>query len=146
MNKKAVISEIAKINRSAKRIITEELISRGVEGIAPSHGDILMLLYRNGSMILSELAGRINREKNTTTVLVRKLVDHGYVECRKSLEDRRKTIVTLTEKGMAMEETFKSVSGVLIGKTWQGFSEDEKGTFLSMLARVRNNLEEENQE
>lgn len=77
-----------------------------------------MLLYRNGSMILSELAGRINREKNTTTVLVRKLKDHGYVECRKSLEDRRKTIVTLTEKG----------------------------TFLSMLARVRSNLEEENQE
>lgn len=143
MNKNAVISEIAKINRSAKRVITEELVGRGIEGIAPSHGDILMLLYRKGSMILSELARRINREKNTTTVLVRKLVDHGYVECRKSLEDRRKTIVTLTEKGMDMEGTFNGVSEILVRKTWQGFSEEEKEVFISMLARVRRNLEEE---
>jgi DNA-binding MarR family transcriptional regulator len=146
MDKNAVISEIAKINRSAKRVITEELVGRGIEGIAPSHGDILMLLYRKGSMILSELARRIHREKNTTTVLVRKLKDHGYVECTKSTEDRRKTIVTLTEKGMAMKETFNGVSEILVRKTWQGFSEEEKYILLSMLARVRSNLEEENQE
>lgn len=146
MKKNAIISEISRITRSAKKVITEELKSHGVEGIAPSHGDILMLLYRHGSMILSELAQNINREKNTTTVLVRKLEDHGYVECRKSNEDKRRTIVTLTKKGMAIEKAFKSVSEVLIGRTWQGFSENEKEVFISMLARVRSNLEEEKEE
>ena len=42
---------------------------------------------------------KINRDKSTTTVLVRKLESEGYIKGIPDPDDKRSRIVYLTEKG-----------------------------------------------
>ena len=44
-NTNAIIATIAKIHTSANKLIIDELKKYHLEGLAPSHGDILVLLY-----------------------------------------------------------------------------------------------------
>jgi MarR family transcriptional regulator, organic hydroperoxide resistance regulator len=73
--------------------------SMGLPELAPTHGEILHLLNQNTSMAMGELAQGINRDKSTITSLIKKLETLGLVKRDQSKDDRRKVIITLTEKG-----------------------------------------------
>lgn len=141
MNPDFVISLISEINQKAKKLIFQELKKNGVEGISSSHGDILANLYSEGPLSLTMLSKLICREKNTTTVLINKLETHGYITRTACAEDKRKTIIKLTEKGNSLKPVFENISKQLITTTYTDFSEDEKAQLVQLLERVRQNLQ-----
>lgn len=140
MNTGKVIARIASIRGLAHELITGELGKAGISDIAPSHGDILSQLYSEDGISMKEIARRINKKKNTVTVLVDKLTALGYIRKETDGADRRTTRVFLTEKGCAFQEVFRGVSDTLIGKVWEGFAEEEKEALMGLLERVERNL------
>ena len=46
----AILSLISKIHEKGNRFIIEELKNNGAEGLVPSHGDILVCLYKSGKI------------------------------------------------------------------------------------------------
>jgi DNA-binding MarR family transcriptional regulator len=60
-------------------------------------------------MTMKELAKSIDRKKNTVTVLVDTLVEHGYVEKMVNPGDRRKKCISLTEKAKAFKPVFREI-------------------------------------
>ncbi len=66
-------SMVGKIRDAVNYMILSELGKHGVDGIAPSHGDILVCLYEKNSLSIKELAERIHRTQPTVTALVDKL-------------------------------------------------------------------------
>lgn len=141
MKHEQIISLISKIRNSANELILMELNRHGIKGIVPSHGDILVILFRRDSVPMSELAAAINKKKNTVTTLVDKLFQLGYVVKTNDPDDSRITLVKLTPKGRSLQAAFNEVSDILLEKVYNGINEKEKDAVIKILLKIKNNLE-----
>ena len=121
----AILSLISKIHEKGNRFIIEELKNNGAEGLVPSHGDILVCLYKNGKMTMKDIANCIHRTKPTVTVLVDKLEKLGYLKREASDEDSRSTNIVLTQKGEDFQATFEKISKNLNEMLYKNLSDKE---------------------
>ena len=112
----------------------------GLFKLATSHGNILFVLSRFKSLSLGELAEKINRDKSTATVLVRKLEKEGFIFMEKDSSDSRKKIIRLSENGMKFNSATENLSRQLISSAFSSFSDNEKEELLSLLYRIYENL------
>lgn len=64
------------------------------------------------------LSEKINRDKSTMTVLIRKLESLGYVKREPDMADKRISIIHLTEKGFRFRALFERISDELIETIW----------------------------
>jgi MarR family transcriptional regulator, organic hydroperoxide resistance regulator len=136
------VALMARALDQANQFLVRELERNGVAGIVPSHGDILFILFNDKQCTMQELSLRINRTKPTVTILVQKLVDYGYIEKTKSIEDNRVTFVTLTPTGEALEPMFREISTRLLEKVYGGFSPEESVQLESMLKTIYHRFED----
>jgi len=135
------ISLVSQIHTTTADFLTKELASQGFDDFASSHGNILFQLSVNPQMTMKELSQKINRDKSTTTVLVRKLIKEGYVEEQSSTEDKRSKIISLTAKGQQYQKNTSNISKQLLETFYKGFTEEEKQQFLSYLHRIQKNFQ-----
>ena len=106
---------MGRIHELTQKWLRGELASAGLPGVAPSHGDVLALLFMKGEATMHELAAFAHRTKATTTVLVDKLEAMDFVRRAKSGDDARTKVVVLTERGEALKEDFERISNKLVG-------------------------------
>lgn len=132
----AILSLISKIHEKGNRFIIEELKNNGVEGLVPSHGDILVCLYKNNKMTMKDIANCIHRTKPTVTVLVDKLEKLGYLKRAASDKDSRSTYVILTQKGEAFKATFDQISNNLNKMLNKNLSENEVKLLEELLKKM----------
>lgn len=136
-----LVHRLSQTLAQANRFIALKLKERGLDGIAPSHGDILMQLFACGEQPMQELARAIGRDPSTATVLVKKLAAAGYVRTEKGAHDRRATIVSLTERGRGLRGEFEAVSAALREVQGRGIDAADMETARRVLAGVRDNFE-----
>lgn len=132
----AILSLISKIHEKGNRFIIEELKNNGVEGLVPSHGDILVCLYKNNKMTMKDIANCIHRTKPTVTVLVDKLEKLGYLKRAASDKDSRSTYVILTQKGEDFKATFDQISNNLNKVLNKNLSENEVKLLEELLKKM----------
>lgn len=135
------LSLISRIREKANKFIVRELEVKGLEGIVPSHGDILFYLFQGEKYTMKELAVKIHRTKPTVTVLVEKLVHYGFVEKEKSLTDSRVTYVRLTEKGYELRPIIDDISHRLNAILYCDFTEAAAVEFEELLKKVNTSLD-----
>ncbi|MED4227833.1 MarR family transcriptional regulator [Neobacillus cucumis] len=131
-------SMVGKIRDAVNNVILSELGQHGVNGIAPSHGDILVCLYDKNGLSVKELAEKIHRTQPTVTVLIDKLQKLGYVERIKSWEDSRVTLIKLTKKGVQLEPIFREISDKINSVIYGGLTDTEKEQLEHLLERILN--------
>ena len=134
------ISMLSHIHSLAADFVISRLKERGLPDFASSHGNILFQLSRNAKMTMGDLARAINRDKSTTTVLVRKLEGAGLVRMEADEADKRSRILSLTEEGAKYTQAMGEISAELLGTFYKGFSEGEKKQFTSYLERINTNF------
>lgn len=132
----AILSLISKIHEKGNRFIIEELKNNGAEGLVPSHGDILVCLYKNGKMTMKDIANCIHRTKPTVTVLVDKLEKLGYLKREASDEDSRSTNIVLTQKGEDFQATFEKISKNLNEMLYKNLSDKEIEILEELLKKI----------
>lgn len=142
MKQKNVIALASRITEKAHRLIVRELEAHGIDGIVPSHGDILMNLLNGEKYTMKDLAEKIHRTKPTVTVLIDKLVDFGYVTKTKSNKDSRVTFVELTEKGLGLKPSFMQISKRLNAIVYKDLSDKEAEFIEAILGKINRNLDE----
>lgn len=136
-----LLSLISRIHTAVSVFIKEELERQGLTELVSSHGNILHQLAEHGALPMKELALRINRDKSTTTVLVRKLEAAGYVSRCPSKTDNRSISIRLTAKGAEYTEATKTISQRLIGTCYQGFSPEEREQLYLLLSDIAENFQ-----
>ena len=141
MRQNNAVALMSRIREKANRFIVKELEERGVKGIVPSHGEIMVHLFDSKEYAMKELAQKIHRTKPTVTILVDKLVEYGYVIKEKSLEDSRVTYIKLTEKGMELRPIFQEISDKLNALVYDGVTEQEAIFFEKMLFNINKRFE-----
>lgn len=131
-----MLSLVSKIHEKGNRFIIEELKNNGAEGLVPSHGDILVCLYKNSKMTMKDIANCIHRTKPTVTVLVDKLEKLGYLKREVSNEDSRCTYIVLTQKGEDFQTTFEKISKNLNEMLNKNLSPEESELMEKLLRKV----------
>ena len=140
MDVNSSISLLSHIHSITADFLTQKLSERGFPEFASSHGNILFQLSVNEKMNMGELAERINRDKSTTTVLVRKLEAEGFLTGTPDPSDKRSRIIFLTPKGKQFNKTAKALSEELLSTFYKGFSEQEKEDFFHSLLKIQENF------
>ena len=134
------ISKVSHIHSKAADFLEKKLSEKGLPQFSSSHGNILFQLSNNKSLTMGELAKKINRDKSTTTVLVRKLESLGLVESIPDEKDKRNKIIALTSKGQEYNSLTGSISKELITTFYKDFTEEEQILFYSFLERIEKNF------
>ena len=132
---------IARLHEQAHRWLVGELSRAGLSGLAPSHGDVLALLFLRGEATMHEIAAFAHRTRPTMTVLVDKLADRGLVVREKSAVDARSLMVRLTAAGAALRPTFEALSRRYRARLYKGLSAEEAATLERLLEKVLANQE-----
>ena len=140
MKPRNTIALASRITEAAHRFIIDALEHQGVQGIVPSHGSILYVLYKHQRITMKALANAIHRSKPTVTVLVNKLESLGYVHKERCAKDSRITYVCLTQQGVAFQKDFEAVSVALNAKVFRGISEADIDTLEPILEAMLHNL------
>ncbi len=134
-----VLSLISHIHSVSAEFTNRRLAEKN---LISSHGFILFQLAQNETMSMTQLAACINRDKSTTTVLVKKLLAEDLVKITASSEDSRVRLISLTSKGKKYKDLTSSISEDLLTVCYKGFSKEEKQKLLSLLNKVNQNIED----
>ena len=65
---------------------------------------VLMVLWEKDNQPVNDIAHRLTLETNTVTPLLQRMEKLGIVSRKKGEQDKRQQIVSLTQKGKALEE------------------------------------------
>jgi DNA-binding MarR family transcriptional regulator len=76
---------------------------------------VLMVLWENDRQLVNDIARRLVLETNTVTPLIQRMEKLGLVTKERGEQDGRQTIVSLTDKGRAMEEQAARVPACMAG-------------------------------
>jgi DNA-binding MarR family transcriptional regulator len=131
---------IGRVDYRIKRFLAEELNNHRMEGLAPSHGDIIGTLLIKDHLSMKELAAAINKDKSTVTGLIEKLIVLGYVRKSTDGDDNRFNIISLTEKGRALRSEWQDISSRLVKRVCTGLTESEIDSLIKALLVIEENF------
>jgi DNA-binding MarR family transcriptional regulator len=139
MNTTDILSIMSSILHKANKVIEQKLTKNGIEGLVPSHMEIILQLFENKSLTMNQLAKLINKDKSTVTVLVRKLEKMGYIQKSRDYEDARYYWISfsLTDKGNQTIPTFTTIFEQILSTIYQDFTEKEKATIMELLTKIK---------
>lgn len=130
---------ITQIKQLQDRIFEKLLTENGIE-ISSGQGRILFVLWKEDHLTVSEISRQTSLAKNTVSIVIDGMVQKGLLERTINPENRRQTIISLTEQAKSMREKYEAVSEQMGVLFYQGFSEKELKEFEGYLVRIRDTL------
>ncbi|NJP39287.1 MarR family winged helix-turn-helix transcriptional regulator [Alkalicoccus luteus] len=112
-------------------------------GLTRSQSNILFLLYKEGSMTQAELMQRLNVQGSTMNGLLETMLKKELIRKMQSREDRRSRVISLTEKGMHIEEEMWTSLEQAETKITSALSQEEGDELRRLLKKVRITFREE---
>ena len=131
---------MAKIHQLAGRIFNKLLKKHQIDEINSAQGRILFVLWDNDNIAISQIADKTQLEKSTLTSMIDRLEQNGFIRRMHSKEDRRKIIISRTEKDKKLQKQYLAVSEEMNSLFYKGFNKQEIDNFENNLERILNNL------
>lgn len=136
-----ILWHIGAVRDLAERFLSSRLASMGYDGLVPTHGAILAMLFSAGGKLkMKDVSDRLGRTKSTVSELVNRLEKLGLVKRCECNVDGRVCYVSLTDKGRAFEKDLAAASAELNTAIYEGFSEEEKEIIGRLILRMKENL------
>ncbi|BAU86676.1 marR family transcriptional regulator [Streptomyces laurentii] len=110
-------------------------------GLHPGQEALLLELARTGPMIQAQLSGALGVEPPSVTLMTRKLEAQGHLRRTPAPNDRRATIVELTESGEKLAGQVKEVWCVLAEETVAGIADRAVAELPALLTTLARNVD-----
>ncbi len=128
------IVDIVRAVRSNKKI---EIFRGGMEKLTFAQIVALYFLYDSSGMTMGELSTCASVKMPTMTDIMSALVTDGYAARKHSEKDRRKVIMTLTEKGKKLVEYNRGIGIDYIEKFMSNLNHVERGIANVLVKRTK---------
>lgn len=135
-----VLFLVSRVNYKVDRFLVNEFKKHGIEGISPSHGEILASLLMFGEIQMKDIPKIIDKDKSTVTALVNKLIGLGLIDKLDHKTDKRASYIKLTEKGGALRHALTEISEKLKEKAYSNLTDEEKNIMTKLLAKINKNF------
>ncbi len=128
-------------------IIQRKLIMHLRKKIEPygfSRGEfpfLVRLLKKGDGVSQKEICEDVMISKSTTSKMVNKLEQEGYLRMEKDPEDKRVKRIYLTEKKEEIEGIINEIDQEVDDIMFKNFSEEEKNHYIGYLERILENVE-----
>ena len=76
---------------------------------------VFLVLWEKDGITVGDLCEKLMLDNGTVSPLIKKMQQAGYVEKKRSKEDERVVVITLTEEGKALQEKAKDIPGKVAG-------------------------------
>jgi DNA-binding MarR family transcriptional regulator len=106
---------LAKASQRWNQLLRERFVRAGFPEVRPAYGSILVPLFEDDGLQQGELGRRARLSKQTMTTMTRLLERDGLVERRPDPNDRRATLVFLTERARAFRPVAEAAAAELDG-------------------------------
>lgn len=100
---------------------------------------VLLVLWEKDNLLVSDLCHRLELDTNTVTPLLQRMEKAGLVIRTRGIADGRQTLVSLTKKGLRLEEQAKGIP-TCMAANWQGQPLSNPEAFVQTLDTIINNL------
>jgi DNA-binding MarR family transcriptional regulator len=137
---RALEHEMGVLVRRIRRRIAERARMVHPE-LSPVAYSMLMALNDSGPRRASDLVDIFSIDKGAVSRQVGALLDLGLIERSPDPEDRRAAILAITEEGSRRLSTIATLRRREVSERLSGWSDDELGGFVAMMARYNNALE-----
>ncbi|HEX3574831.1 MAG TPA: MarR family transcriptional regulator [Rhodopila sp.] len=108
-------------------------------GLGRAHHRALHFIGRNPGITVSDLLAILRITKQSLARVLNVLVDEGLVAQAAGFEDRRLRLLTLTEKGAALERRLFDVQREKLSKAYQGAGPQAVQGFRAILRAIMDN-------
>ncbi len=102
-----------------------------------------IFLQRSGSLTMGELSQELNVPLSTATRIADWMVSNGYVQRLPDPDDRRVVRVAFTKAGNAIYHEIDNFFMLRIDQLLYNFSPDERTTFITLLLKIIQTMEQE---
>lgn len=126
---------------NAARLVQRRLSTKlAPYGVTPPQWGVLVALWEQDGLSLSELAKRSFFDGPTMTGIVDRLETAGLVTRRRDSQDRRVISVYLTDAGRALRDVLPGLADETNDEAIAGLSEPQVRQFSDILRRIIKNL------
>ena len=94
----------------------------------------MMVLWEKKKVNEKDLVEALYLKANTLTELLKKLKKKGYIDIEKDKEDKRNTVIVLTDKGLALREKAVNIPSCIYQDHW--LTDEEFVTFRVLLEKM----------
>lgn len=101
---------------------------------------VLNLLWTQDRQTVSRLANTLALEPSTITPMLKRLELRGHVQRQRNPQDERQVLITLTEKGRALQSQAACLGELLVENAQ--LSDDDFADLNQRIRTLRDNLEE----
>jgi len=108
-------------------------------GLGMTEAQAVSHLTNNGELGQTELASLLGITTGATTALIDRLESAGIAHRTAHPTDRRRTVVTLTEDGLAIVKAGQE----LMGRIFVGVDKNDLAPVAAVLNKIRENMEEQ---
>ncbi len=111
--------------------------------ITPEQFLVMDAIWNDGTMSQQELAHYIMKDKNSVVKLIDGLEKKDLVQRVANKTDRRQNLIELTPFAQESKDKLKAVAIQAIDQIIDGISQDEMATFIKVLSKMAENMNEE---
>ena len=122
---------------SILRIEEQSLDNRLTHGLTITEVHTIVAIGLHERNPMNVVAARLGVTLATLTTAVRKLAGKGFVERSRAEDDRRKVLVSLTEKGRQVLRAHNLFHHQMIDEALAGLTEEEERVFAEALSKVK---------
>jgi len=124
------------------RAIRKELDNKFKEfSITPPQFEVLLLLWAEDGLLLSELGRKLSRDGPTITGVVDRMEKKQLVKRTRDERDRRAIKIVLTLKGVRLKGKLTTLRNEIIDKTIGNFARNELEQLEYLLTKIWGNLQ-----
>lgn len=137
---------ISQIKQVQGRVFQRLLQTCGVEEFNGPQGRILYVLWQADGVPIVELSQKTGLAKNTLTAMLGRMEEVGLIRREQSESDRRRAVISLTDKARKLEEKYDEVSQQMNALFYRGLTQEDATQLDRLLDRVLENLEQAERE
>jgi DNA-binding MarR family transcriptional regulator len=134
-------NSIGYLTRIAFRAFSRALeVRTSPHGVSSGQWRFLRVLWREEGLTQRELSRRVGMREPTTVIALKSLERSGFIKRHKSMEDRRKVHVFLTDEAKALQPVLLPAVAEVNRIALEGLTEAEVGVLRKALNQVARNL------
>lgn len=135
---KLTLSTLITFTRAEHTIHKKELETIKLSGLTSAQFGVLEALYNKGDLRIYEIIEKILTTSGNITVVIKNLEKDGLVKKNLDPEDKRSTIISITDKGKKIIEDILPNHINNISEIFNVLTDEEKITLKNILKKFKN--------
>lgn len=103
-------------------------------GITYTQFIVFMVLWENDNLAVGEIGARLHLDNGTLTPLLKKMEKEGYISRKRSSQDERTVIISLTKDGLKMKDKARDIPKKI--KSCVNLSSEDAGELYRILYQL----------